>query len=79
MSYHLKRKRCYRCGLICIDVEWRVLLDEFMCWECRSRIQLENLRRRGKGDGRAVRVEIEVVAGDSPLPTPNPAQLDLDL
>ena len=86
MSYHQKAKRCCRCGLRCTDVEWRVLLDEYLCWECKSRLQLENThaawRGRGKGDRRAkkpVRLQIEVEMeglDDEPLPSPY-LQLDM--
>ncbi len=51
VSYHPKKLYCARCRIYASDVEWRALLEEYLCWECRSVLQLENLKAAWrKGD-----------------------------
>jgi len=77
VSYHQK-KFCARCGLRCSEVEWRPLLEEYLCFECRSQVQLQNVkaawRGRGKGD---VRAEVREEGLCKPLPSSVSHQLEM--
>jgi len=81
VSYHQEVKRCSRCDVRCRDVEWRPLLEEHLCFECKSQVQLENLRIAGvighirgwgKGDSRELDEEKGGPRAPSPLPSPDP-------